>query len=260
LKIFTILKAINKILISMGIDLKSFFLKARLLPSYINDFIVFKKYSHASVIFDPIFEDNESSANLGEYFWQDLYVAKKIINSRPHIHYDIGSRIDGFISILSTHLQVEVFDIRPSKIVIENINFNQLDIVNISPKIYGVAKSLSCLHTLEHIGLGRYGDQTGINDWIIALTNLKKILTKGGILYLSTPIGAELIRFNSNRIFSPKLLHSKAIEIGLRLVSFSYVTFVNNIPQKIEESFDIYQDFERIEKMPYSLGIFVFQA
>ena len=210
--------------------------------------------------FDPVFEVNNSSANLGEYFFQDLYVSKKIINSQPETHYDVVSRVDGFISILSTHLKVKVLDIRPLNINIDNVSFEQLDIVNLPSNFYGIANSLSCLHTLEHIGLGRYGDPIGVDDWIYALSNLKKLLSKGGLLYISTPVGEEVVRFNSNRIFSPSIFCRKAADIGLELHSFAYLPFCNNSPQMIHESIEPYKDFDKLNNLPYSLGIYIFQS
>lgn len=253
-------KVVNLLLISIGIDFRLFISRIIFLPHFLWQYFIFRKRSKVRVVFDPVFEVNDSSANLGEYFFQDLYVSKKIIDSNPVTHYDVGSRVDGFISILSTHLKVKVLDIRPLNININNVSFQQLDIVNLSSNFYGVANSLSCLHTLEHIGLGRYGDPIGVDNWINALSNLKKLLLKGGMLYISTPIGEEVVRFNSNRIFSPSIFCRKAVEIGLRLHSFSYLSFSNNQPQKIYESSEPYKDFEKLEKIPYALGIFVFQT
>ena len=47
----------------------------------------------------------EQSSSLGEYFWQDLFVAKQIITSNPLRHVDVGSRIDGFIVPYFVHVK-----------------------------------------------------------------------------------------------------------------------------------------------------------
>ena len=247
-------------LIAIGIDLGKSISRISMLRVFFLQYFIFCKKSKIKVVIDPIFEKNDSSANLGEYFFQDLYVSKKIIESKPETHYDVGSRVDGFISILSTHLKVQVLDIRPLDVSIDNVSFQQLNIVNLPIKFYGIANSLSCLHTLEHIGLGRYGDPIGVDDWINALSNLKKLLSKDGVLYISTPIGREVVRFNSNRIFSPSILCRKAIDIGLELHSFAYLSFSNNKPQMIYESAEPYRDFEKLNDIPYSLGIFIFKS
>lgn len=62
--------------------------------------------------------------------------------------------------------------------------------------------SLSSLHALEHFGLGRYGDPICFDGHIKGLENFYKILKQNGKLYLSVPIGKQIIEFNSQRLFS----------------------------------------------------------
>jgi hypothetical protein len=84
------------------------------------------------------------------------------------------------------------------------------------------ADSLSCLHAIEHMGLGRYGDPLDISGHERAFAGLTKILKKGGVLYLSVPIGAERIEFNGHRVFSV----STILELGKPnyvLRDFSYI-------------------------------------
>ena len=70
----------------------------------------------------------------------------------------------------------------------------------------GSVDSLSCLHTIEHVGLGRYGDPVDPEGWVVAVRELARILAPGGRLYLGTPIGRERVCFNSERVFSPKTI------------------------------------------------------
>ena len=67
----------------------------------------------------------------------------------------------------------------------------------------GCTDSLSCLHTIEHFGLGRYGDPIDPAGYLKGLAQLKSMVAPGGMLYLSTPIGPQRIEFNAHRIFSP---------------------------------------------------------
>lgn len=144
----------------------------------------------------------------GHYFHQDLYFAREIYLAKPPHHFDVGSRIDGFVSHLATFREVNVFDIRPLNVQIPGINFLQLDIMDTQsvlafPKI----SSLSCLHTLEHFGLGRYGDTINYDGWQLGLQNLSNLLLPRGRFYLSVPIGkVQRIEFNAHRIFNPKFL------------------------------------------------------
>ena len=63
-------------------------------------------------------------------------------------------------------------------------------------------ESLSCLHVIEHIGLGRYGDQINPLGFINALENLSLLLQNNGILYLSHPCGETRVEFNGHYVFS----------------------------------------------------------
>lgn len=61
---------------------------------------------------------------------------------------------------------------------------------------------VTCLSTIEHIGLGRYGDP--IDPWgdIKMAANLKRLLTPGGIMLISFPVGRGTVVFNQHRIYS----------------------------------------------------------
>lgn len=152
-------------------------------------------------------EWNESSGHLGGYFHQDLAVARWIHHAAPRRHIDIGSRIDGFVGNLAVFRPVEVIDIRPQPVEIEQVKFHQLDLMKPLPEAWiGCTDSLSCLHTIEHFGLGRYGDPLDPLGHIKGLEQLKRMIEPGGVLYLSTPIGIERVEFNAHRVFSPSTL------------------------------------------------------
>lgn len=202
----------------------------------------------------PILLDrNAESASLGEYFWQDLLVAKEIINLSPKRHVDIGSRIDGFIAHLACVRKVEVFDIRPLLSKIENVEFTQWDITDPNPALNGSADCVSCLHTLEHIGLGRYGDKLDPNGWQIGLQSLVNLVATGGLLWLSVPIGIQRIEFNAHRIFNPLTIINSANKLGVTLERFFYLAELGFI-----ESSNIYEDASSLAAKSYGLGIFLF--
>ena len=159
-----------------------------------------------------IYKDFFESAGVasGHYFHQDLFVAREIFEANPSRHYDIGSRIDGFISHLAVFRKVEIFDIRLLKSTEKNIQFIQLDIMDARAveKILPV-ESLSCLHTAEHFGLGRYGDTVDFDGWETGLLNMFKLIKAGGILYFSTPVSSvQRVEFNAHRVFNPVFLES----------------------------------------------------
>lgn len=158
----------------------------------------------------PIFNEwDQSAGSLGAYFYQDQAVARWIHQAQPIRHVDVGSRIDGFIGSLSIFREVEVIDIRVQPRKISNVHFHQLNLMDELPeKWIECTDSLSCLHTIEHFGLGRYGDPLDPDGYLKGLKQLKRMVKPGGRIYLSTPIGPQRIEFNAHRIFSPKTLLS----------------------------------------------------
>lgn len=152
----------------------------------------------------PILDEwGESSGNLGGYFHQDLLVARWIYEAQPLRHVDIGSRVDGFIAHLAVFREVEVLDIRPQPEQVPGVQFHQMDLMAELPSMWRSSTvSLSCLHTIEHFGLGRYGDAIDPRGYEKGIEQLKAMVAPGGVLYLSTPIGPQRVEFNAHRVFA----------------------------------------------------------
>ena len=177
-------------------------------------------------MFKPMLEDREAYGGIasGHYFHQDLLVARRIHKANPRRHIDVGSRIDGFVAHVASFRNVEVIDIRPMETNAANITFLQVDITEqLQPDFVGICDSLSCLHALEHFGLGRYGDRVDPYGYKPGFANLVTMLEPQGILYFSVPIGRQRIEFNSQRIFSLSYLLDMFRSHELDLLSFSYV-------------------------------------
>jgi len=75
---------------------------------------------------------------------------------------------------------------------------------------------VTCLSTLEHVGLGRYGDALSPQGDIQLANALKALLKPGGILILSVPLGRPCILYNAARIYSSFRL--KQVINGLKLL------------------------------------------
>ena len=148
-----------------------------------------------------ILSDYEDEAGIakGHYFHQDLLVANLIYEHKPRRHIDIGSRVDGFVAHVASFREVEVVDIRPlKKSEHHNIKFLQANLME--NQNFGNADSVSSLHAIEHFGLGRYSDPIDIDGHIKAITNLVNLVSKGGRLYVSFPIGQnEEVHFNAHK-------------------------------------------------------------
>ncbi|HEY8096731.1 MAG TPA: DUF268 domain-containing protein [Methylobacter sp.] len=183
-----------------------------------NEFSVGKPYPCLTDRFD------RSGVAQGHYFHQDLLVAQLIYRDNPLRHLDVGSRIDGFVAHVAVFREIEVFDIRPLTSYTKHITFKQMDISNVDDIFAECTDSLSCLHALEHFGLGRYGDKVDFDGHIHGFRSLVKMLTKGGKLYFSVPIGKiQRVEFDAHRVFSLPYLNNMFRENNLEIVSFHYV-------------------------------------
>lgn len=138
----------------------------------------------------------------GHYFFQDLWAATKIYRKNIKRHTDIGSRIDGFIAHLLPFCRVDYVDLRKLESNVDNLHFIQGSILSL-PFPDNSIESLSCLHVIEHIGLGRYGDPIDPAGHEKAALELARVLKPGGTLYLGTPVGQERVCFDAHRVFHP---------------------------------------------------------
>ncbi|MEI7547323.1 MAG: DUF268 domain-containing protein, partial [Actinomycetota bacterium] len=143
----------------------------------------------------------------GHYFHQDLLVAQWIFAAQPRRHVDLGSRVDGFVAHVASFREIEALDIRSARSSARGIVFGVRDIMQEDPTWDAVTDSLSCLHTIEHFGLGRYGDPLDPDGWRHGWAHLVRMVEPGGTVYLSTMIGPQRIEFDAHRVFAvPTLL------------------------------------------------------
>ncbi len=163
----------------------------------------------------------QAGSAAGHYFHQDLWAARRIFAAGPSAHVDVGSRIDGFVAHLLTFMPVTVVDIRPLQSSVAGLTFVQGDVCAMRMFTDGSVTSLSSLHAVEHIGLGRYNDPIAPDAWRNALGECQRILAPGGRFYFGTPVGRERLNFNSGRVFDPRTII--AAMPRLRLTSFNAV-------------------------------------
>lgn len=141
-------------------------------------------------------------------------------------HIDIGSRIDGFIAHVASYREIEVVDIRElDSTEHENIKFTHANFMNADSIQNSIADSVSCLHAIEHFGLGRYGDPLDPHAHIEGFNQLLRILKTDGYLYISFPIGVKNeVHFNAHRVFHPKDIFLWPYENNkIELLCFDYV-------------------------------------
>jgi len=153
------------------------------------------------------------------YFYQGAWLARRLRSSKIDRHVDIGSSVLT-MSVLSAHVETTFVDYRPLKASLPGLTSIAGNILDL-PFADGSVSSLSCLHVIEHIGLGRYGDPIDPQGSIKAAHELQRIVSSGGMLFLSLPIGRERICFNAHRVHAPASVLKMFSQ--MRLVEFSYV-------------------------------------
>ena len=123
----------------------------------------------------------DKSASTGidtHYFNQAIWAFRHIKDSAAPAHVDIASEVN-FVGLLTCITHVTFVDIRPLELAIPNYTGLRGSIVEL-PFADGTVKSLSCLHVIEHIGLGRYGDPIDPRGPECAGREIARVLHAGG--------------------------------------------------------------------------------
>jgi hypothetical protein len=245
------------LLIQFGLDPRLTLLSLRGLPKYFRDLWGFRSNYSGIMELHPCLHDwyEEGGTTKSEYFWQDLLVAKMIFATNPKKHVDVGSRVDGFVAHVASFRDLEVFDIRPISTQIPGVVFKQADLMNPLTETKEYCDSLSCLHALEHFGLGRYGDPVDPKGFEGGLANMASILKQDGLFYLSVPIGVERVEFNANRVFDPRILISLAKQNSLNIIELTLIHSGDNVEKVALDE----KNLDSIAAERYALGVFTFQ-
>lgn len=238
----------------LGINLISL-MSTRHLPRYLKDRQRFLELGGSIGRSFPVLVDYKDQAGTmsGHYYHQDLLVAQLIYAANPRRHIDVGSRVDGFVAHVASFRHIEVTDIRPLESHSHNVSFIRADLMKGSlPE--GETDSLSCLHTLEHFGLGRYGDDIDPEGHLKGFQNLITMVSAGGSFYLSFPISAnERVEFNAHRVFNPNSPLTWPGSEKLALQRFDYVDDSGRL--KVNSSVDQAVG----ERLNYGCGIYTFK-
>lgn len=153
------------------------------------------------------------------YLFQDTWAAQRIAELAPERHVDVGSRVD-YVCFLTAITRVAFVDIRPLTAPIEGLEPISGSILDL-PFPDHALESLSCLHVVEHIGLGRYGDPLDPQGSRKAMAELQRVVAPGGQLLFATPVGRPRVCFNAHRVHDPRVIPELFNE--LELVEFSGV-------------------------------------
>lgn len=161
-------------------------------------------------------EATENSGFDHHYIFHPAWAARILARSNPEFHIDIGSTMS-FAAFISAFIPIKFYDYRPADLsVLSGLESGKADLLNL-PFTDNSVKSLSCMHVVEHVGLGRYGDRLDPEGDLKAIKELKRVLALGGSLLFVVPIGGHpQIQFNAHRIYSYNQIKSYFAEFELR--------------------------------------------
>ena len=220
------------------------------LPRYFRDWWLFSRAGSVSALRDthPCLTDHISHTPFDpHYFYQAAWLARRLAANIPEKHVDIGSDIR-MINVLSAFVPTEFLDYRPLQVNLSGLVCGSGNLVALLRADESI-RSLSCLHVVEHIGLGRYGDPLDPEGSNKALSELQRVLAPNGQLYLSLPVGRERVCFNAHRVFEPQTII--AAMSNLRLLEFSLVDDAGAFHESVSP--------EMAAGLEYGCGFFVFE-
>lgn len=165
---------------------------------------------------------DEATDSLGfepHYTYHPAWAARILARTRPERHVDIGSTI-AFITTVSAFVPIDYYEFRPPRLRLDGLTVGHANLLGL-PFADGSIASLSCMHTIEHVGLGRYGDPVDPDGDVRAARELSRVLAPGGDLLFVVPVGRRRIRFNANRVYD----YPSAVALfpGLELVQWSLI-------------------------------------
>ena len=200
----------------------------------------------------PCLLDNTPYTAYDRHYVLHTAWAARVLNSlKPEVHYDVSSSLY-FNAIVSAFIPVKFYDFRPAKMEIPNLEANTGNLLNL-PFGSGTIPSLSCMHTIEHIGLGRYGDTLDYNGDLKAIGELKRVVRSGGDLLVVVPVAHQpVIRFNAHRIYAAEQFISYFD--GFQLMEFCLIP-----ENESDGEFVINPPAELLERSLYDCGCFWFR-
>jgi len=176
---------------------------------FVNDFDHFSalsKREDREVVVDwndrkPCLEDRTSDCTFDRhYIYHTAWAARVLARSKPGRHVDISSSLY-FSAIASAFVPVEFYEFRQTSLKLDGLKTGTANLTAL-PFADSSLPSVSCMHVIEHIGLGRYGDAIDPNGDLKAIEELKRVTAPGGSLLFVVPIGRPRVVFNAHRIYS----------------------------------------------------------
>jgi predicted SAM-dependent methyltransferase len=140
-------------------------------------------------------------------------------------------------------------DFRRPDIVLSGLKTSKGSLLNLPLQSNSVA-SLSCMHVVEHVGLGRYGDPLNVWGDQQAANELSRVLAPGGNLLIVVPLGRPRINFNAHRVYSYEQALGLFSELQLKQFAL--------IPDNFESGMIVDARPDVVNSQEWGCGCFVF--
>jgi len=155
-----------------------------------------------------------------------------------------------FCTIVSAFVPVEFYDFRPAPVELDGLYTGSADLTQLHFPNDSI-ESLSCMHVIEHIGLGRYGDPLDPDGDLKAIGELVRVLAPGGNLLIATPVGRPRVEFNAHRVYDHEAF--ARYFVPLELIEFAL------IEERGEGGLIAAPPPERVRAESYGCGCFWFR-
>lgn len=168
----------------------------------------------------PVLGEKTSESGFDRhYIYHTAWATRVLARTRPALHVDVSSSVY-FIALASAIVPIRQYEFRPPNMVLEGLETCQGSLQSL-PMADASVDSLSCMHVIEHVGLGRYGDPLDANGDLKAIAELRRVLAPGGQLLFVVPLGRPRVQFNAHRIYS----FAQAVQpfAGLTLEEFALI-------------------------------------
>jgi len=197
----------------------------------------------------PCLDDKTSITGFDKHYtYHTAWAARKLKSINPNEHIDISSMIY-FSTLVSAFIPIKFYDYRPAQIDLQNLECKNADLLKLPFETNSV-ESISCMHVVEHVGLGRYGDPIDIKGDLKAIEEIKRVTKVNGHVLFVVPLGKAKIMFNAHRIYSFSQITSYFK--GFELKEFAL------IPDQSNEGIIFQASEEQTDMQEYGCGCFWF--
>lgn len=161
---------------------------------------------NAMLVLYPCEGDKVNIVSVGEREYEYAYTIEKFqeYGIKNKMVLDVGSSgsiLPTILAALGNH--VVCVDVREWPVNWPNLEFVKGDVIesdNLVP--FESFDVITCISTIEHFGLGRYGDVEDVDGDIKGLAKIRGYLKPGGLMILTAPYGIGAIAYPAHRIYN----------------------------------------------------------